>query len=592
MKKEEAGNKQTASPAAAEGVSYKVRVVSGTRGSSVFVRLVEMDGVLSVRNFEITLSWGDNLVSHSVPCSTPPQALPGTGMFQLPNSASFELAEKGLKRDAFLQGVKDACSAQQARYLEEQSHRLALQREEEARQVDAAMKQKEAEAARREAAAAKRETEFRDGILAAVHTAEEPDPFASIRGEFDLGGSDSRQWNTSLQLPEAEKCRLLKTPPTPPASLSAWTLGCTFRASNRSYEQMVKSVQSVLNLQFQPDEAAVESNRVFFADAAKPAWRLYVARMSDVTVGASVVAVRVAGVAPTEASASLFTAVPVMLPIQSASPQGGVAVQPGNAAQSAAHDPQCEAYLQRERDRISQQENIQRLTHEMTDLQAQHQAALQQATNADQQASTNESNARQGAGTLGAINGVLGAGLRVGAQQKRAEAQNLEQQIALKQAEITRAQTSLISSVGGAPPPGCTANGAQQASGGSLPSGLPNPSGALPLQPTIHDEVEKIRTGSHAPMPPAQRAAGSALTAFGRTTMTVKNSTAYELSVFFEGPVSQKLTLAPGASRDVDLAAGTFHVAGRVVAANVLPFYGEETYAGSASYSVTFYIAP
>jgi hypothetical protein len=40
----------------------------------------------------------------------------------------------------------------------------------------------------------------------------------------------------------------------------------------------------------------------------------------------------------------------------------------------------------------------------------------------------------------------------------------------------------------------------------------------------------------------------------------------------------------------VDLASGTFEVGGRVAAANVLPFYGEETYAGSASYSVKFYI--
>ena len=29
--------------------------------------------------------------------------------------------------------------------------------------------------------------------------------------------------------------------------------------------------------------------------------------------------------------------------------------------------------------------------------------------------------------------------------------------------------------------------------------------------------------------------------------MTVKNSTAYELTVFYDGPVSKKLTLAPGA---------------------------------------------
>jgi len=91
-------------------------------------------------------------------------------------------------------------------------------------------------------------------------------------------------------------------------------------------------------------------------------------------------------------------------------------------------------------------------------------------------------------------------------------------------------------------------------------------------------------------MPPAQRYPGDVPGGSGRTTMNVKNSTAYELSVFFDGPVSQKLTLAPGASQDLDLAPGTFHVAGRVAAANILPFYGEDTYAASARYSVTFYI--
>jgi TPR repeat protein len=112
---------------------------------------------------------------------------------------------------------------------------------------------------------------------------------------------------------------------------------------------------------------------------------------------------------------------------------------------------------------------------------------------------------------------------------------------------------------------------------------------AASAEPTVHDEVEKIRSGTYAPMPPAQRSSVSGA-ASGGTTMTVLNSTAYQLSVFYDGPVSTKLTLAPGASQTIDLAPGAFHVAGRVSAADVLPFYGEETYIGSASYSETFYI--
>lgn len=112
----------------------------------------------------------------------------------------------------------------------------------------------------------------------------------------------------------------------------------------------------------------------------------------------------------------------------------------------------------------------------------------------------------------------------------------------------------------------------------------------MPTEPTISDEFGKIKSGPHTSMPHAQRSTASDAGTSGRTTMTVQNSTAYELSVFFKGPVSKKLTLAPGASQDVDLEPGTFEVGGRVAAANVLPFYGEETYAGSASYSLKFYI--
>ena len=57
---------------------------------------------------------------------------------------------------------------------------------------------------------------FRRGVLEAVNAAEAPDPFASIRGEFDLAGSGRPHWNTSLQLPNADKCVLIKFPSSGP----------------------------------------------------------------------------------------------------------------------------------------------------------------------------------------------------------------------------------------------------------------------------------------------------------------------------------------------------------------------------------------
>ena len=89
--------------------------------------------------------------------------------------------------------------------------------------------------------------------------------------------------------------------------------------------------------------------------------------------------------------------------------------------------------------------------------------------------------------------------------------------------------------------------------------------------PTVREEIEKIRSGNYAPMPPSLRATGNSPAVSVRTTLTVKNSIDYELSVFFDGTVSRKSTLVPGASQDLDLAPGAFKVAGRVAASNVLP---------------------
>ncbi len=274
---------------------------------------------------------------------------------------------------------------------------------------------------------------FGDSIHAVLRAAEETDPFVSIRGDYDLSTSDSHQWKTSLKLVDAQKCSLFKTPAQPPSANSAWTFVCMFNGHRDtavgsgidfSYEGMVKSVQSLLNLPYQPDEKAAGINQVFFSDPSKPAWRLFVARINEITTGLSVVAVRSEGTVPTVPSTALYSGVPTMLPTET----------------------------------------------------------------------------------------------------------------------------------------------------------------------TVRDEIEKIRAGRYAPMPPAQPSTDSSSSGSGRTTVTVKNSTSYELFVFYDGPFSTKVTVSPGMSQDLDLAPGTFRVAGRVAAVNVLPFYAEETYTSSKSYSVTFYI--
>jgi hypothetical protein len=334
---------------------------------------------------------------------------------------SLQLSGGSHSKDVFVE-VMAACAA---------SEKETAKRRAEAAGISAqanALRQKELEEEETRRIAqwrAESAANFHDGILAALRAAEESDPFASIRGDFDLSATDSRQWKTSFTMPNAEKCVLLKAPAPPPAVGSFWTLACISRASKVEYEDLVKSVQSVLNVPYQPDEQEPANvNQVFFADPSRPTWRLFVTKFNEGAVGISVVATRLAG---------------------------------------------------------------------------------------------------------GAVPNL-----------------------------------------------------------GQLP-GVPVVS---PREPTVRDEVEKIRSGRYAPLPPAQGSAANTGGMSGRTTMTIRNSTAYELSVFYDGPISNKLTLAPGASQELDLAPGRFRVAGRVAAANVLPFYGEESYGGSTRYSVEFYIGP
>jgi hypothetical protein len=118
---------------------------------------------------------------------------------------------------------------------------------------------------------------FRSGVIDAWRAADEAEPFASIRGEVDSASPSA--WTARIQLPGAERCVLIKTGGT--TATSFWTFECRFRGAGDTYERTVKSVESALNIAFQPDEASVGVNRVFFSDSSRPAWRLIVTSMGN-----------------------------------------------------------------------------------------------------------------------------------------------------------------------------------------------------------------------------------------------------------------------------------------------------------------------
>ena len=120
----------------------------------------------------------------------------------------FRTDQEGVRGDAIYQGIQVACALEAVAAEIWHQERAVLDGrrrvEEEDRlraQVEEAWRRKHAEIA----------VESGDGVIAAWRAADESDPFASIRGDFDLS-SPTAAWETSLQLPDAEQCVLLKTP--------------------------------------------------------------------------------------------------------------------------------------------------------------------------------------------------------------------------------------------------------------------------------------------------------------------------------------------------------------------------------------------
>ena len=135
----------------------------------------------------------------------------------------------------------------------------------------------------------KKAADFRDAVIKAWRATGEREPFASLRGDYDLSAPDSRQWKATTQLPDAERCALFITPPQTTTAAPLWTYACEFsRAAQPSprerfdtYERIVGAIQSALEVKFQPDVAATGVNQVFFSDALDPNWRFIVTKIGD-----------------------------------------------------------------------------------------------------------------------------------------------------------------------------------------------------------------------------------------------------------------------------------------------------------------------
>ena len=120
---------------------------------------------------------------------------------------------------------------------------------------------------------------------------------------------------------------------------------------------------------------------------------------------------------------------------------------------------------------------------------------------------------------------------------------------------------------------------------------LSKAAGATASGLTIREEIERIGSGEHVPLPPIQATGASASSASGSAmaVFEVKNDTAYTLTVLFSGPTERRVEVAPGGAISVELLPGSYKLAGRVNSPNVLPSYGEHLFDRSSS-GVKFYI--
>ncbi len=99
--------------------------------------------------------------------------------------------------------------------------------------------------------------------------------------------------------------------------------------------------------------------------------------------------------------------------------------------------------------------------------------------------------------------------------------------------------------------------------------------------------IDRIRRGQHSPMPQAERAPAGVS---GSGGVTLENGTNYTIRVYFGGPASRTITIAPRSSTKVDLGVGLYRDAAEVLRSTILPFYGYHYQERNADYHVKFYV--
>jgi hypothetical protein len=116
--------------------------------------------------------------------------------------------------------------------------------------------------------------------------------------------------------------------------------------------------------------------------------------------------------------------------------------------------------------------------------------------------------------------------------------------------------------------------------------------GVLTLVPPAHAEttaqaIDRIRSGSHSPMPAPEQAHTAGPVGKG---MTIENGTGHLLRLHFGGPVARSVDVPDGDAVGVDLAVGAYDVAAEVPGERIVPFFGHQAYEPGTHYWLKFFV--
>jgi hypothetical protein len=135
------------------------------------------------------------------------------------------------------------------------------------------------------------------------------------------------------------------------------------------------------------------------------------------------------------------------------------------------------------------------------------------------------------------------------------------------------------------------ANQKRDQSAASVSSG--SPAGQeQPDAARINSEVDSIQaSGQYSPLP-APQAIAPAVSLGSTVSRKFENATGYTVTVDLAGPETKEVVLAPGGTQALNLMPGTYKVAAKAQAPNVLPFFGIQNYAAGYEYTSQLVITP